>query len=573
MVNYILHFDEKQLIFIKNINTSKQIFRRNLEIYDKFLAFCKLYSLKHSEALFLIKNDISQEILCTNCKLKKPDFVSITIGYKKYCSTKCSNSSTEVKDKKVITSLKKFGTDNPSKNLSVINKIKEIKRKVDPTKLKETNTIRSKTMLNKYGYVNNFLIPNIKLKAVLSLKKDETIQKRINTNIEKYGSPSPSSNEEIKKKTRKSNLEKWGDEVVQRSEIYKKIKKEKHLKFLNIQHIDNSLNTKVLDIKNNKYFLYCSKCGKHSIICNSSYNVRKNNNIETCNKCEPLNKSSMVEKDLYKYVTELYQGEIEQNYKFKRKELDIFIPKMNLGIEFNGLWWHSEFVVEKNYHIKKKKFFKEQNIKIFNVWEDDWYYKQNIVKSMIKNLFNKSNKIYARKCEIKEVNELECKKFLNENHLFGWCVSKYKIGLYLDNILVSIMTLGKKRKSTGSIHVENEYELIRYCNKIDTAVTGGASKILKYFIKKYNPTKITSYANNDYSDGNLYDTLGFKHIKDTEPGYYWVVDKIKQNRFNYRKDILVKQGHDPNMTENEIMHSLGHWKIWNTGNKLYELVL
>ena len=52
-----------------------------------------------------------------------------------------------------------------------------------------------------------------------------------------------------------------------------------------------------------------------------------------------------------------------------------------------------------------------------HIYEDDWFYKKTIIKSRILNLLNKSEKIYARKCEIKEIDSKLCKKFLNDNHI------------------------------------------------------------------------------------------------------------------------------------------------------------
>ena len=56
----------------------------------------------------------------------------------------------------------------------------------------------------------------------------------------------------------------------------------------------------------------------------------------------------------------------------------------------------------------------------------------------------------------------------------------------------------------------------------------------------------------------------------TTPGYNWYKSKIKYNRFTFRKDILVKQGEDKNLTEYEIMLNRGFYKVWNTGNLKFE---
>ena len=206
-----------------------------------------------------------------------------------------------------------------------------------------------------------------------------------------------------------------------------------------------------------------------------------------------------------------------------------------LAFEFNGVYWHNELYKNKNYHLEKTEKCLKQGIQLIHIWEDDWNYKQEIVKSMILNKLGKThNKIYARKCEIKEINNNKLiKKFLDQNHIQGSIGSFIKMGLFYDNELVSLMTLGKKRKFMNSSSKDGEWELLRFCNKLNTNVIGGASKLFKYFIKKYNPKEIITYADRSYSNGNLYKQLGFNFLHKTEPNYYYVIDGIRKHRFGF----------------------------------------
>jgi hypothetical protein len=253
------------------------------------------------------------------------------------------------------------------------------------------------------------------------------------------------------------------------------------------------------------------------------------------------------------------------------KELDIFIPDLNLAFECNGLYWHSTIFKPKSYHFDKLKLCQDNNIRLITIWEDDWNFKQDIIKSMIKNLLSKNdNKIYARKTQIKIVNSNEKTLFLEQNHLQGNCQSSINLGLYYDNELVSLMTFGKKRMIMKGITENNSYELLRFCNKLGINVTGGASKLFKYFLDNYNVCSVISYANCDISNGHLYETLGFDLIGHTGINYWWAKDGIKYHRSNFMKHKLVKEGADPNKTENEIMHERGYTKIYGTGNLKYE---
>jgi hypothetical protein len=233
-------------------------------------------------------------------------------------------------------------------------------------------------------------------------------------------------------------------------------------------------------------------------------------------------------------------------------ELDVFIPSHNIAIEFDGLYWHSELHKPSNYHLNKTELCEKQGIQLIHIFEDEWRDKRDIIKSRLKNILGlTNNKIFGRKTQIKEVNSIDAKEFLNKNHIQGNVNSSIKIGLYLNNELVSLMTFGKGRIALGGD--SNQYELLRFCNKLDTSVIGGADKLLKYFIKTYKPKDIISYADRRWSQGDLYEKLGFDNTHNSSPNYWYIINNKRKYRFGFRKSILVKQGCDINKTEHQIM--------------------
>ena len=253
-------------------------------------------------------------------------------------------------------------------------------------------------------------------------------------------------------------------------------------------------------------------------------------------------------------------------------ELDIFIPSHNIAIEFDGLYWHSELYKPSNYHLNKTELCEKQGIQLIHIFEDEWLFKKDIVKSRLLNILGLTpNKIYGRKTIIKEVSPKESKEFLNNNHLQGSTNASIKLGLYYNNELVSVMLFNKPRLGIGVTY--DGYELSRFCNKLNTSVIGGADKLLKYFIKTYQPKEIISYADRRWSQGNLYEKLGFNFIHNSKPNYFYINQNVREYRFNYRKNILVKQGYDINKTEREIMLDRKIYRIYDCGAKLYKINL
>jgi hypothetical protein len=339
-----------------------------------------------------------------------------------------------------------------------------------------------------------------------------------------------------------------------------------------------SSNNVNVDIDNETIIIsnYCKKHEKFEILKNNFY-ARMKTGANICTKCFPIgNCSSICEIDLLNFIKDELMFEANKHF-INNKEIDIYIPLHKLGIEYDGLFWHSNKFIEKNYHLNKTNECEKQGIQLLHIFEDEWHYKKEIIKSIIRSKLNIiQNKIYGRKCIIKEIDAKISKEFLENNHIQGFVGSNVKIGLFYNNDLVSVMTFGKKRITMGSKQsIEGEYEMLRFCNKLNTSVIGGASKLLSYFVKTYSPKSILTFADRRYSQGNLYKQLGFKFIGNTEPNYFYFksTEMIRYYRFKFRKDVLIKEGFDSNKTESQIMAERGYLKIYDCGHMKFELKL
>lgn len=531
----------------------------------------------------------------------------------------------DVKKKKVETSLKNYGVEYPIQSDEIKEKIKNINNKnFGKDWITQTDIFKEKskiTNLERYGTESasqSEIIKNKLKKTCLEkydvdsyMKTDEFKESSIETNINRYGVKYPSQSEEIKKKIKDTNIEKYGferptqaqeikDKIKQsfidrfgvdnpnklqeirdkikntnivkyntefysQSELYQDIVKKRKMILLSDRY-----NLSIKDIKDNIIISKCDNCNENF---EANYQLLYNRyvyNTTLCTKCNPINSLSDCEIQLQKIIKENYNDEVLLNDRniIKPYELDIYIPELKLAFEFNGLYWHSELYKDNNYHLKKTELCEKLGIQLIHIFQDDLEFKNDIVRSIILNKLNKtSNKIYARNCEIKEINDVKLiRKFLTENHMQGYVNSEIKIGLFYENDLISIMTFGRKRKIMNSVSNNNEYEMYRFCNKLNTNIIGGINRLFSYFIKKYNFYTIVSYVDRSYFNGNNYLKLGFKLDGKTQPNYHYIVGRKREYRFNYRKDILVKEGYDINKTEHEIMLERGIYRIYNSGN-------
>lgn len=300
--------------------------------------------------------------------------------------------------------------------------------------------------------------------------------------------------------------------------------------------------------------------------------------VPRCPACYSNN--SQAEDRFRKYIESL--GFITEKIQIAdgntKKEIDIYIPSLKIGFEYNGSVWHSsKYNTKQSYHKHKTELCLHEGIKLYHIWD---FEDEDILKSKIKYILNKTDgKLYARKLKIKPVSTLEQELFLNNNHLFKHCGSLFSFGLYnnLDE-LVCLMSFKRQRLYSNNV------ELVRYCCKKDISIIGGFSKLLKHsisYIKNNfsNINKIITFAYRDncpeYED-SVYYKCGFKFIKYNNGSLRYYNDNNKKvyPRDKYRKDKLRKlfpETYDEKETEKSILEKNNIHTLYDSGTIKFEM--
>ena len=259
-----------------------------------------------------------------------------------------------------------------------------------------------------------------------------------------------------------------------------------------------------------------------------------------------------LELDIKNFIDSLKINNIK-NYWDKdiNREIDILING-NLGIEINGNYWHSSIYKSQMYHQEKSLLFQDKNINILHIFEYEWLFKKDIIKSLIKSklgIFEK--RIFARQCIIKELQYKEYAQFCNDNHLQGEAGARIKLGLYYANELVQVISFSKPRFTD-----KYEYEIIRECSKLGYIILGGKERLFKYFLKIFNPSSVISYCDFSKFNGNSYLKLGFKKERLNKPGFVWFC--TKDNKALWR-----------NPYKNQEMKNQEYLKIYDAGQLVF----
>ena len=181
------------------------------------------------------------------------------------------------------------------------------------------------------------------------------------------------------------------------------------------------------------------------------------------------------------------------------------------------------------------------------ITEDRWHSQKAMMQSRILSHLEIFTQIYARNCEIKRIDKATAQEFLEANHSYGDAACKYRYGLYLKRhtghnatchaerseasltpgTLVAVATFSNARKWIKGDKTIRSYEWTRYASLPGIRLSGGMGKMLKAFIKEVQPDDIMTYADLEWSEGKVYEQLGFT-LEGTKEAVTFEVDN--QNR-------------------------------------------
>jgi hypothetical protein len=293
-----------------------------------------------------------------------------------------------------------------------------------------------------------------------------------------------------------------------------------------------------------------------------------------CPKCGLTGQPSKPENEIYQFVQSLGVDVVQSDRTvLGGKEIDIWIPSHRVGIEHNGLYWHSSGDINdlrRTRHLYKTEKCRNQGINLLHIFGNEWNdpIKQQIWKSVIKvKLGMASTKIPARQTTVTTINHQQASEFLESCHLQGK-IGGSNLALIHNNQVVAVLVYGKSRFE------KNAVEILRMCTALDTVVVGGMSKLISCLTKRVDGP-IISYANKRWSAGNVYQQTGFELVNHTPPNYWYVKDGIRLlSRHQCQKHKLhnlLGSSYDPSMTEIQNMLSNKYRILYDCGNIKFRL--
>lgn len=264
---------------------------------------------------------------------------------------------------------------------------------------------------------------------------------------------------------------------------------------------------------------------------------------------------------------------------FRYLEVDIYIPEKKIGIEYNGCFWHKtlpndNYNKDKFFHQNKYLTCQKLGIRLISIFEPDWTYRKEKIKQYLKDLLlPMEHRIYARNCELKEIDYKIANSMYDQYHLLGTTtIQSVSYGLFYNDELLSCMSFQKGRYTENN---KPAWTLTRFVTRSGYSIVGGASKLLKRFEKEYTPDILLSYSDNDYFSGGLYSNLGFRNDGCTKsPRYFWWLEdkELKREQCQLKKlsekypELYTESLNQEMNKEDYIMLNLGASKVYRAGH-------
>ena len=518
-------FDAKELIKYKIENIPRKFYSLEKLFLDDKKLFSELSGLKFDspikEIIFNIENNRFGPGICQVCGGNTKEV------WRKFCSVSCGNSADSSRTKN--SEEKKVLNGTSLSNPIIREKYKD-------------------TMISRYGS---------EFPSRLDFVKD----KKRETCLKNYGVEYPSQSIRVMDRIVDTKVQRFGEDYA------KEFRKKSIKTHRNTVIRKTKENNKDWDIIfpidwsgcHEEPFYATHKCGYLD-----EFWLWSGSKILKCSRCD---RTSIPHKIVIDFLKNLGIDFIVNDRKIiSPKELDIVVESHKIAIEVNGVYNHSEVsgCKGKLYHISKTESAARSGYQLIHISDMDILNRWESVSVMLMSKFGLLERVFARKTKVQKITKQLANNFLTKYHIQGpYDYGDVQYGLFILDELVSVMTFCETNST--------DWELTRFCS--NKSVIGGASKIISAFRKEYNGA-IFSYSDLRWSNGNMYNKIGFCKLSKSEPSYWYFKLKNFNNMFhkNIFENYRTSDYKNTHLTELEIMVSKGYDRIWDCGTIEWKLL-
>lgn len=319
----------------------------------------------------------------------------------------------------------------------------------------------------------------------------------------------------------------------------------------------------------------------------SDIKVKKAETFEASGKPRSICHSG-PEEEIRSFLQQFFDYPLKTARILEGRDIDIYIPSRNLGIEYCGIYWHASDAkaakghpLPKGYHREKYEAALNQGIHLIQIFEDEWLNNKDLVKAKLLQYcgINNAERIHARKCQIKPITKSEADGILLNFHTQGAANATYRLGAFYDGNLVAAMQFGKNFRCKNE---EGQFELNRFATDTNYRIPGIFTKMISALPIFFPDIKtLYSFADLRWVNplSNVYRNNGWEVVGESKPDYTYY-DKVsgqRRHKSAFQKKMLLRNYpiyYDEGKSEFEITDIIPTlFRIYDCGKIKYQITI
>lgn len=252
--------------------------------------------------------------------------------------------------------------------------------------------------------------------------------------------------------------------------------------------------------------------------------------------------------------------------------VDAALPHLRVGLEFNGLYWHSSArKVSSRYHKNRSDIAEANGYRLIHIFEDDLKYRRHAVWHLLNYLVGRLPSVMARKTGVATVSHEKARKFYEGYHMQGAAIVAGQIHYGLldrQGVVIAVMSFSQHASGRRKLD-DGHWELVRFASSV--RVQGGASKLFTHFVRRHQPKSVLSFSWNHLFDGKMYERLGFRLDKELPPDYSYVdlnrCRRLHKSGFQHSRLAKRLKVYDPMLSEMENCKANNFHRIYDCGKR------
>ena len=300
-----------------------------------------------------------------------------------------------------------------------------------------------------------------------------------------------------------------------------------------------------------------------------------------CPQCNHM--KSQGEDAVFRLVSRAATALQRDRTLLRPRELDIYLPKEQLAIEYCGEYWHGHGDPDserrdRHKHHEKYLACRDRGVRLLTIYESEWLERSYAIRRLLRSAVGKARgRLMARKCTLGTPTAAQARAFYDRYHPQGGAGAGEHYGLYWQGKLVACMRFALGANDRGVGAKQRVWTLTRYATRV--TVAGGASRLFKAFVQEHAPEQVKSFSDNRYFAGGMYAQLGFRLEGETSPDYQvWSPKLGLRPKSHYQRRLLpvrlkehdVDDVFDPETdprTEAEMTYLMGCRRLYDCGKR------